>query len=267
MSKGLGGNMQSRADEIRKRMAKRRKMREHSSVKDKPIFWAQDEERYGFDRISSFEAGPDEGTHPLFNKELFVFKILGSICLFLIIAILFKNENPTFSQARNLVQNTMETDFQFATVSNWYEKQFGKPLALLPFMEDKTKNITDSDGNETQYALPASGRIIEDFAHNGQGIVIETGKDATVQALNEGIVRFAGVKEGFGKTVIIQHTDNTETWYGNLATIDVTLWTFIEKGTKLGLATSSSDGMKSSFNLAVKKENDFIDPIQVIQFE
>ncbi|HYK74632.1 MAG TPA: M23 family metallopeptidase [Pseudoneobacillus sp.] len=257
--------MQSRADEIRRRMAKRRKMREHSSVRDKPLFWAQDEERYGFDRISSFEAGPDEGNHPLFNKELFVFKILGSVCLFLIIAILFKNENATFNQARNLVQSTMDKDFQFATVSNWYEKQFGKPLALLPFMENQDNKVADTD--EPQYALPASGRIIEDFAKNGQGIVIETGKDATVQSLNEGIVRFAGVKEGFGKTVIIQHTDNTETWYGNLASIDVTLWTFIEKGTKLGLATSSSDGMKSSFNLAVKKGNDFIDPIQVIQFE
>ncbi|WP_442595231.1 peptidoglycan DD-metalloendopeptidase family protein [Neobacillus sp. D3-1R] len=258
--------MQSRADEIRKRMAKRRKMHGTSSMKDKPLFWAQDEERYGFDRISSYEAGPDEGNHPLFNKELFVFKILGAICLFLIVAILFKNESATFNQARHLVQNTMEDDFQFATVSNWYEKQFGKPLALLPFMEDKGKKTLDS-GNDPQYALPASGRIIEDFAKNGQGIVIETGKDATVKALNEGIVRFAGVKEGFGKTVIIQHADNTETWYGNLATIDVTLWTFIEKGTKLGLATSSPDGMKSSFNLAVKKENDFIDPIQVIQFE
>jgi stage IV sporulation protein FA len=261
--------MQSRADEIRKRIAKRKKTREQlpTTMKpNKPLFWAEDEERYGFDKISSFEGGPDEGIHPLFNKEVFVFKILASICLVLIVGILFKNQSPTLLKARTVVENTMQTDFQFAAVSDWYETKFGKPLALLPFMEKESpKNDTNVD--QPQYALPASGRIIEDFAHNGQGIMIETGKDESVEALNEGIITFAGVKEGYGNTVIVQHSDNTETWYGQLATIEVSLWTFIEKGTKLGLATSSEDGMKSSFYLAVKKENDFIDPIQVIRFE
>jgi stage IV sporulation protein FA len=259
----------SRADEIRRRIAKRKKSRgstQTTVATKKPMFWAEDEERYGFDRISSYEGGPDEGTHPLFNKEVFVFKILASVCLVLIVGILFKNDNPTFQKARDVVQTTMENNFQFAVVSDWYESKFGKPLALLPFSEKKEPKNTVATGS-TQYALPASGRIIEDFAHNGQGIMIETGKDAYVEALNEGIITFAGVKEGFGNTVILQHSDETETWYGNLKTIDVSLWTFIEKGTKLGLATNTDDGLKSSFYLAVKKENDFIDPIQVIRFE
>jgi stage IV sporulation protein FA len=264
--RGLG-ELMSRADEIRKRIAKRKREREQSPTKvHKPRFWAEDEERYGFDKISSYEAGPDEGSHPLFNKELFMFKILASVCLVLIVGILFKNDNPTLQKARNVVNNTMEVDFQFAAVSDWYETKFGKPLALLPFMEEETKP-TDS-GEETQFALPASGRIIEDFAKNGQGIMIETGKDEAVKALKEGVVLFAGVKEGFGKTVIVQHTsDKTETWYGHLSTIDVSPWTFIEKGTKLGVASSTEDETHSSFYLAVKKENDFIDPSQVIRFE
>jgi stage IV sporulation protein FA len=260
--------MQSRADEIRKRIARRKKSREQSPTKGhKPLFWAEDEERYGFDKITSFEAGPDEGNHPLFNKELFIFKILASACLFLIVAILFRNENESLVKVKNVVENTMESDFQFAVVSNWYEDQFGKPLALLPFMDEKKNEINGTEDNGPQYALPASGRIIEDFEKNGTGIIIETGKDASVEAMKEGHVRFAGLKEGFGKTVILLHADKTETWYGNLATIDVTLYQFIEKGTNLGLATSSTDGTKSSFNLAVKKGNDFIDPSQVIRFE
>lgn len=256
----------SRADEIRKRIAKRKRTRDQLPTKThKPLFWAEDEERYGFEKVSSFEAGPDEGMHPLFNKELFIFKILASVCLVLIVGILFKNENPMFQKARNVVQTTMEADFQFAAVSDWYEKQFGKPLALLPTKNGETKqNITD---DEQQFALPASGRIIEDFAKNGQGIMIETGKDSIVKALNEGIVTYAGVKEGLGNTVIIQHSDETETWYGHLASVDVSLYTFIEKGTKLGQATSTEDSTKSSFYLAVKKGNEFIDPIQVIRFE
>jgi stage IV sporulation protein FA len=262
VKKGLGGKM-SRADEIRKRIAKRKKTREQSPTKT-PL-WATDEERYGFEKISSFEAGPDEGTHPLFNKELFIFKILASVCLVLIVGILFKNENPTLQKARDVVQNSMATDFQFAAVSDWYETKFGKPLALLPFMEEETKPGTIED--ETQYALPASGRIIEDFSQNGQGIMIETGKDSVVDALHEGIITFAGVKEGIGNTVVVQHTDKSETWYGNLATIEVKLYDFITKGTKLGVASSTEDETHSSFYLAVKKDNHFIDPSQVIRFE
>jgi stage IV sporulation protein FA len=262
VKKGLGGKM-SRADEIRKRIAKRKKTREQSPTKT-PL-WATDEERYGFEKISSFEAGPDEGTHPLFNKELFIFKILASVCLVLIVGILFKNENPTLQKARDVVQNSMVTDFQFAAVSDWYETKFGKPLALLPFMEEETKTNTIED--ETQYALPASGRIIEDFSQNGQGIMIETGKDSVVDALHEGIITFAGVKEGIGNTVVVQHTDKSETWYGNLSTIEVKLYDFITKGTKLGVASSTEDETHSSFYLAVKKDNHFIDPSQVIRFE
>jgi stage IV sporulation protein FA len=263
--------MQSRADEIRKRIAKRkRQQREQSPTnthKPTSMFWAEDEERYGFEKFTSYEAGPDEGNHPLFNKEMFIFKILASICLFLIVAILFRNENPAFAKVRNVVQYTMETDFQFAVVSDWYESQFGKPLVLLPFMDGKKSEVGKNQVDGPHYALPASGRIVEGFAENGQGIIIETGKDATVEALNEGLVLFAGVKEGYGNTVVVQHSDDTETWYGNLTSIDVPPYKFIEKGTKLGLATTSTDGTKASFYLAVKKENHFIDPIQVIQFE
>jgi stage IV sporulation protein FA len=262
VKKGLGGKM-SRADEIRKRIAKRKRTREQTPTRT-PL-WATDEERYGFEKISSFEAGPDEGTHPLFNKELFIFKILASVCLVLIVAILFKNENPSLQKAREVVNNTMETDFQFAAVSDWYETKFGKPLALLPFLEDETE--PNDTLNETQYALPASGRIIEDFSQNGQGIMIETSKDANVNALQEGMVRFAGVKEGIGKTVVVQHADKSETWYGNLATIEVRLYDFIAKDTKIGVASSTEDQTHSSFYLAVKKDNNFIDPRQVIRFE
>jgi stage IV sporulation protein FA len=253
----------SRADEIRRRIAKRKKIREQSPANTP--FWAADEERYGFDRMPSYEAGPDEGGHPLFNKELFIFKLLASVCLVLIVGILFKNDHPSLQKARDVVHSTMETDFQFATVADWYETKFGKPLALLPTMD---KNMDENEVVELPpYALPASGRIIEDFAHNGKGIMIETGRDASVVALHEGIVTFAGVKEGLGNVVVVQHSDKTETWYGQLTNIEVKLYDFITNGQKLGVATTSDDQTKASFYLAVKKDNDFIDPSQVIRFE
>ena len=118
-----------------------------------------------------------------------------------------------------------------------------------------------------QYALPASGKILEEFGENGERITIEIGKDAPIEAMNEGLVIFVGQKEGFGNTVVIQHADKSESWYGNLSEINVTLYEYIEKGTPVGKATVPENGTNGSFYFAIKEGEKFVDPVQVIQFE
>jgi stage IV sporulation protein FA len=258
--------MSSRTDDVRKRMMKRKKERERMDKMNQGRMFYSEEERHGFDRIPSYDVGPGEGNHPLFKKEVFLFKILASACLVLIVAILFRSPSEKAETFQTYVKHTMEQEFQFAAVSDWYQEQFGKPLALLPAKdtgEENKQEITE----ENEYALPASGRILEDFGDNGQRITIETGKGAGVEAMNEGLVHFVGMKDGFGKTVIVQHADKSETWYGNLDGIDVNLYEYISKGTKVGTAMDSTDGTKGSFYFAIKKGDDFIDPVQVIKFE
>ncbi|MBT2681667.1 M23 family metallopeptidase [Bacillus sp. ISL-35] len=258
--------MNSRADDIRRRMMKRKRERERMEKMNHNRFFSTEEERHGFDRLPSYDMGPGEGGHPLFKKEVFLFKILASACLVLIVAIIYRSPSEKAVSIQQYVKNTMEQEFQFAAVSDWYEGQFGKPLALLP-----AKNADEGSEKEvasgSQYALPASGKILEDFGDNGQRIMIETGKGAGVEAMNEGLVHFVGMKEGFGKTVIVQHGDKSETWYGNLDKIDVNLYEYISKGTKVGTAMDSEDGLKGSFYFAIKKGDDFVDPVQVIKFE
>lgn len=258
--------MSSRTEDMRKRMLKRKKERERMEKMNHSRLFSTDEERHGFDRIPSYDIGPGEGGHPLFKKEVFLFKVLASACLVLIMAIIFRSPSEKAETIQNYVKHTMDQEFQFAAVSDWYEDQFGKPLALLPAKNDGEEDKQDVSG-DSEYALPASGRILEDFGDNGQRIMIETGKGADVESMNEGLVHFVGMKDGFGKTVIIQHGDKSETWYGNLDNIDVNLYEYISKGTKVGTAMDSADGTKGSFYFAIKKGDDFIDPVQVIKFE
>lgn len=262
--KGNGGHM-SRADDVRRRLAKRRRERERISRNSdvNRYLVVDDEEKYGFDKFSSYESGPGEGGHPLFNKEMFIFKILGSACLVLVVAILFRNGEGKLEPIKNFVTQSMEQDFQFTAVSDWYEEQFGKPLALLP--SEKNEDANEAEVTQ-EYALEAA-RILEDFEENGQKVSIETEKGAAVNAMSEGRVRYVGNEDGFGKTVIIQHADKSETWYGNLQSIDVSLYESIKKGTSVGLASDTADGTKGMFYFAIKKGDDFIDPIQVIQFD
>jgi stage IV sporulation protein FA len=260
-----GEKMRSKADEVRKRIANRKKDRNRKQeLFNRSPYIPEETELYSIDSFPSYESDPGEGNHPLFRKEVFFFKLLASACLFLIIGILFRNESETLEPARNFVEQSFEKDFQFAAVADWYEKKFGKPLALFPMPEEKNKS--EKDGSQ-HYALPATGRILEDFEVSGQRVVIETEKDAAVEAVEEGWVRFVGEKEGFGKTVVIQHADKSESWYGNLSEFSVGLYDFIEKGKKVGTVTNKDAGEKGSFYFAIKKDENFIDPIQVIQFE
>jgi stage IV sporulation protein FA len=258
--------MRSRPDDIRKRIAKRKRERDRltQTVAHSRLLLPETEEMHGYDRIPTYESGKEEELHPLFRKEVFIFKILASTILVFLVAIIFRNNDTRFESVREFVSINMEKDFQFTTVANWYEEQFGKPIALLPFTNQETDEATE----ESQpYALPASGKILEEFGEDGQKVTIETPKGAAVTAMSGGMVEFAGIKEGFGKTIIVQHSDKSETWYGNLDNISVNLYEYIEKGKEIGTAMNSDDGTKGSFYFALKEGNEFIDPFQVIQVE
>ncbi len=254
--------MNKRAREIRKRIEKRKRQRPtRYDASRQPLLDVTDEERYG-QPVITYDRYSMDDKHPLFRKEVFLFKTFLSVCLVLVTAIAFKNPSTTLEPVRTFVKNTMEQEFQFAAVSKWYEKQFGEPLALLPTEKKKA-----SQSKTQQYAVPASGRVLENFEKNGQGVMIETKSSAPVEAMNEGIVVFAGTKDKLGKTVIIQHADGSESWYGNLGTITVKLYDFVETGKEVGTAMNHANESKGVFYFAIKQGDHFIDPIQVIPVE
>lgn len=257
--------MSNRADEIRRRIARRKREKQYRTSRPKsqvPYFF-EDEGMPGTPSFSAYEGNPSEPGHPLFRKELFLFKIMLSAILVLAIGILFKNPAEKLEPARSFVQSTMESDFKFAAISDWYEKQFGEPLALLP-SDSKEK----SGGNEeSQYAMPAAGRVLEDFKSNGQGVMVETTGGTEVNAMSDGFVKYAGKKDDIGQTVIIEHADGSESWYGHLDKISVPVYELIEKGDKVGNVKAEAEGKKGTFYFAIKKGDNFIDPIQVISFE
>lgn len=263
--------MNRRAEEIKKRIVERKK-RQGAKPKSDPFSAysvLSDEERYGAGHLPvvEYSHSPHErqsSPSSLFQKEWLAFKFLTSVCLVLVVGILFKNSSPGLEDARQYVKQTMETEFQFALVSNWYEDTFGQPLALLP---TETKKEAPPSSQPSQYAIPASGKVLETFEKNGQGVMIETGSQSSVEAMSEGIVTFAGNKEDSGKTVIIQHADGSETWYGQLEKIDVSLYDFVDKGKTVGKVQGNQDGKTGTFYFAIKKGEKFIDPNQVISFD
>jgi len=221
-----------------------------------------DEERYGYEKIMSYDGTKEEKNKKL-KLDGFLLKLLLAAVLFLSVAIIYDNDQPVFQKARTFVSTQMTEGFEYVQVIKWYEETLGDPLAFLPlnFLDKKKTELVNND-----YALPASAQIVEQFGTNGQRITIETLTDNTVVSLQEGLVIFAGHKDGFGKTVVIKNADNSETWYGNLSQMDITLLSRVAKGERIGLA-DKNEGNKGHFYLAVKQDGSFVNPLKVINFE
>lgn len=248
--------MDERRREMKRRLQSKKKANRTSSNQ---AAWGYTTERE--DDYYNFNSYDGEKHHPLFRKEFFLFKILAAVCLFLVVALVYKLPSEQLDTPRAYIDKAMNESIQFASISKWYETKFGKPIAFYPQKEVEQPPLDES------YALPASGKITQTFEVNGEGLILETTKGAMVEAINGGKVIFVGKKPDIGQIVIIQHENGSESWYGQLETFDVALYDEVQKGQQIGKVTHSQDGEKGTFYLAIKQDGQFIDPKQVISFE
>jgi stage IV sporulation protein FA len=257
--------MSRRADEVRKRIAKRkerqvRKLNHDIQVRDIPITY---EDFPAIERANTTHVYEESyRQHPLFKKEVFMLKVIISAILVVVVAILFRTNNSVFDQSRNVVRGVFEQEFPFATVSAWYEEKFGTPLAIFSDLPKKNTNVA-----HVNYAVPASGKIVETFEANGQGVLVQTDINASVEAVDEGTISFVGNKSEIGKTVIVQHANGSESWYGKLDSVDVKLYDRISTKKTIGTVSNSTDGGAGNYYFAIKQKDGFVDPNKVISFE
>ncbi len=86
-------------------------------------------------------------------------------------------------------------------------------------------------------------------AHEGTDFV--TSGDRTVRATGDGVVRFADLRGGFGKLVVVEHDYGFETRYAHLATLKVRAGQRVVAGQRLGVmgSTGYSTGVHLHYEL------------------
>ncbi|GGJ84095.1 stage IV sporulation protein FA [Lentibacillus kapialis] len=243
---------------VRKSIDQRKKMRGATSEKSTkqilPSSFPQEEEKHGYFPVFTDDNGPAK----LGSERITRFAVKGilSTMLFLSAAFLMQSDSELLSTPKKWTTSTLTEEFPFASVNQWYQKTFGEPMAL--------SSSQSSDAQEA-LALPVNGTVSETFQANGKGIKLAPGEKTDVSSLQRGVVTFAGNDHETGKTVIVQHADNSETVYGNLSSIDVHLYQFIDRGQKLGIFSPNTDNKNVYF--AIEKNNSYVDPVQVIQVD
>lgn len=265
--------MKTQTADVRRRHQERKRQRKRSEYSQKkPVVYHESGERD--DHLSVYhprlEDSHNRGNNRGFvRKQWIVFRVMIAAVLFLAVGVMFKSPAPVLEDARGFVKNTFQNEFQFAMVGDWYQKQFGEPLALFPKLKDKGETKVDTE-ESPNYAEPVSGTVTKDFADTEKGITIQTKGKEPVKAVKQGMVNFVGTDTEhpeLGKIVKVGHPDGTESWYGKLENVNVKLYDFVKGKEKIGTVTPSKDGKSGTFYFALKKGDTFINPIQVISFD
>jgi stage IV sporulation protein FA len=202
-----------------------------------------------------------QGNIPTKQSTLLI-RLLISAIIVLCLAIVLKSSSPMSGKVHSVVQKLFSQEFQFASATKWYEKHFGSPLTL--FQKNKTDIARNSEQN---LAVPASGKVLQNFKIDGKGVIIQTSQNQKVEAMKEGVVLFVGNKDSLGKTIIIQHADGSESWYGKLKEAKVNASDRVESKQVIGKVSTTNDGKYGSYYFAIKMGEHFIDPKKVMSFE
>lgn len=136
----------------------------------------------------------------------------------------------------DLEKYLFKTNYNFSSINKLYNNYFA----------DFLKTSKDS------VAVFEEKEKTEDYKKYKDGVVKQIGKNEEIKLLNGGIVVFIGEKEGYGNTVIVQQSNGTDAWYGNIKKVDVKLYDYLEKGESLGKASEK-------LYLVFQKDGEYLD--------
>ncbi|WP_240374731.1 peptidoglycan DD-metalloendopeptidase family protein [Bacillus piscicola] len=200
------------------------------------------------------------------ERGAWVLQGLIAATLFLLIGILFQSNHPAYEGAREFVRTSFAEEFPFAKATAWYEERFGSPLAFLPFQQSLDQPVNQEPLETAKpAAIPVTGTVAESFSENGKGIILDTGAKETVEAIKGGVIIHAGPHEEWGLAVAVQHYEGGVAWYGMLNETEVKLYDHVSTGTTIGKVDADEETKR--FSLAIKDQDQYIDPASVITFE
>ncbi|SHE47711.1 stage IV sporulation protein FA [Seinonella peptonophila] len=206
-----------------------------------------------------------QAKHPSYKKRSFQQKLLIqtviSILLFAFTYTIYQSNSIKAHQVQYWINTAVNQDFQFSALSQWYREKWGNQVAFLPVFSPKKSTTT----KRTEFmTMPVRGEVVMPFDPKRKGILLKTQKNAVVTAPAAGWVVFAGLKKGLGQTVVIQHSDGRQTWFGFLKELHVKKKQWIRSSDLLGKVMNQDRG--SFVYIAYRKSGRFIDPVEVIPF-
>ncbi|GIP18371.1 hypothetical protein J40TS1_40130 [Paenibacillus montaniterrae] len=88
--------------------------------------------------------------------------------------------------------------------------------------------------------------------------------DKTIKAADAGVVEFVGTKNGYGKTVIIDHKNGYKTLYGHLSSYSVSEGDKLAKGDKIGIMGNTGRSTGVHLHFEIQKNGSTVNPLSYL---
>lgn len=170
------------------------------------------------------------------------------------------------TQLGKMITSGLQQKMDVSMVAKIVDQVVGDNATVLPtfvgFIQEKKNPPAQSTAN---WQVPSKGEIYLPFTIERKGMVLRVANDEAVQIVGDGWVSFVGKKEGLGNTVIVEHEDGSESWYGFLDKLSIKAKSVVKKGDLLG-KTEEKQGQHFLY-FAIYKQNTWLDPTKVISFD
>jgi len=140
-----------------------------------------------------------------------------------------------------------------------------------PILKDLREHTVQYHDHDAHALQPLMGRLTSKFgmrlhpiakewrAHDGIDIAAAKGTD--IQNVMDGKVTFAGIKGGYGKTVIVTHDDGRESLYAHCDQIFVQAGDALKAGDKIAEVGSTGVSTGNHLHFEIRENGKSVDPL------
>jgi murein DD-endopeptidase MepM/ murein hydrolase activator NlpD len=142
--------------------------------------------------------------------------------------------------------------------------------STLPVRATSAPEPVDPWAHLPGYALiwPAAGRLAADFGPRGEGhhdgIDIRGPEGLPIRAVLDGAVAFSGALRGYGKVVILRHSNALTTIYAHNQTNLVPAGVQVRRGTVIALLGRTGRAAEPNLHFEVRRHNEARDPLRYL---
>lgn len=198
------------------------------------------------------------------RKEL-TWKVILSALAFGAVWVMFEVEHPLTQKGQAFIKEAMSEEINFEAVAIWYNDVFAGAPSFIPLFDSGgDAELVDGKPNAPVVAPLEEAAVVRTFADLLNGIELAGASESEVVAAETG--RVIQVTER-GDSVLIQHANDRITIYGKLGSASVTVNDWVEAGEPIGRLPAALDGEHSYLHFAVKQNDRYLDPLEVIPLD
>ncbi|TCP68571.1 peptidase M23-like protein [Baia soyae] len=164
-----------------------------------------------------------------------------------------------------MLTSGLQQQMDVSTIAKFVDQVVGENATVLPAFVGTFLDQAKPDGKSSAgWQVPSKGKVFLPYTAERKGMVLQLVPNEQVHVARDGWVSFVGTKEGLGQTVIVEHEDGSESWYGFLDQPAIKAKAAMKKGDVIGKAEDKQG--QSFLYFAIQKQNTWLDPTKVISF-